>query len=105
LNASAVSRARSDRPAERRRSLDPAGEFAPDHRLDDRHALVAVVQAGDMRELFAAGIDEFLAYLAIDLVERLDAVGGKTRVHHGDPPDPVMRQLLDRLVGIGLEPF
>src|SRR5690606_38874077 len=60
-----------------RRRSDPAFQLAPDDGLDHRHAVVAHVEARDMGEILAAGMGEDLAHLAVDLLQRLDAVGGE----------------------------
>ena len=40
-----------------------------------------------------------------DLLERLEAIGGKARRDDGQPLHAVARQSLDGLVGIGLQPL
>ena len=50
-------------------------------------ALVLVVEAGDVAELLAAGGQERGPGLLVDLLERLQAVGGEARAEHVDPAD------------------
>ncbi len=40
-----------------------------------------------------------------DFLQRLETVGDEAGVQHGDLLDAVLRKLLDRLVGIGLQPL
>ena len=58
-----------------------------------------------MGEFLAAGMMESLGCLAADFVQRLDAVDGKAWVDDGDRFHAVFGQFLDRLVGVGLQPF
>ena len=66
---------------------------------------VAVVEAGDVGELLAAGMLEDLAVLDLDLLQRLQAVGGEGRRDHRHLLDAAPRQRLHGLVEIGLQPF
>ncbi|MPL60861.1 hypothetical protein SDC9_06423 [bioreactor metagenome] len=64
-----------------------------------------VVEAGDVGETLAARMHEGLADLAVDLLERLDAIGREGRRDHRDVLLAGLRKLGHMLDGIGLEPF
>src|SRR4051794_19936349 len=86
-------------------SLDPALELAQHQRSDHIHAGVAVVEAGNRGKLLAAIVLEDLGILLRDLLQRLEAVGGKTRRDHRDAARALFRQTLHGLVGVGLQPL
>ena len=48
---------------------------------------------------------EDLGVLDGDLLQRLQAIGDEARIEDGDALDALMRKALDRLVGVGLQPF
>ena len=63
------------------------------------------VQAGQVVELLAAGAQEGVAHLDADLLQRLQAVDGKTRAHHVDFSDATPREVDQRGLGVGLQPL
>jgi len=103
----------TDGPAKRRNRIltrfcvrsDPAGQFAPSQRPDDIHAIVAVIQAGNMGEVLPTGFTKNLSGLAGDFLKRLQAVRYKAGIEHRDRFHPVLREFFDGLVGVGLQPF
>src|ERR1700731_2212884 len=85
--------------------LDPALKLAQHQLADDVHAGVAVVEAGDRGKLLAALVLEDLGVFLGDLFQRFQAIGGKAGHHDGDAAHAILRQLLDGLVGVGLQPL
>src|SRR5262249_46657085 len=83
----------------------PAFQLALDHMQEHADAAVAVVEAGDEGEVLAAVLEKDLLVLLGDLLERLEAIGGKARRDDGKPLHAVACQCLDRLVGIRLKPL
>src|SRR4029079_2642677 len=81
--------------------LNPAAELAPGDGLDHVHAVVAVVEAGNVREILAAGVAEDLLHLAGDLLQRLDAVGRAAGVDDRDRLHTVTAQLFNALTRRG----
>ena len=67
--------------------------------------LVLVVQAGDVVELLAAGREERVARLDVDLFQRLQAVGGEAGADHVDPPHALRGERAQRRLGVGLQPL
>ena len=63
------------------------------------------VEAGDVGEGLAAGVQEGLADLAVDLLERLDAVGREDRRHDRDVALAGPREAGDLLDRVGLQPL
>jgi len=66
-------------PSRRSPTLYPAGKLALDQMDEHAYAALAVVEAGDVAEPLAAMLEEDLLVLLGDLLERLDAIGGKAR--------------------------
>ncbi len=64
-----------------------------------------VVQAGHVVELAAAGPEERLAHLLVDLLQRLEAVGREAGAHHVDATQPLLRERDQRRFGVRLEPL
>jgi len=62
------------------------------------------VEAGDLFVGFAAGLDEGLATLDCDFLKGFQAVGGKGGADDLDVFVAVLGELLEGLVGVGLEP-
>ena len=60
---------------------------------------------GHVREMLAAVMQEDLAALHRDLLQRLQAVGDEAGIDDRDPLHALAGEPLDRLVGIGLQPF
>ena len=82
--AGALLRALELAPGPARRSAQPA-RWRDGDRGQRGDPLVLVVEAGDVVELPAAGGQEGRARLLVDLLERLQAVGGEARAEHVDP--------------------
>src|SRR6185437_12802260 len=84
---------------------EPALKFAQHQLTYYIHARLAVVETGDRGKLLAAIVLEDLGVFLRDFLQRLEAVGGETRRHHGDAAHAVLGQLRDGLVGVGLKPL
>jgi len=80
----------------------PSRQLASDQRLDQGHALGAVVEAGDRRVMLAAMGAEGLGPADGDFLERLQAIGREARHDYRQPLDPAVGEFGDRHVGIGL---
>ncbi len=89
---------------ERARS-HPAGKLARNEVADHGHAGLRIVETGNGREIPPAMAAEDVGILDRDLFQRLQAVGGEARRDDGEVLHTTARQRLDRLVGIGLQPF
>lgn len=63
------------------------------------------VEARDVSEVFAACGQERLAAFDRDLFQRFKAVGDETGADHSNPFYPGARQLLERFLRVGLQPF
>src|SRR5262245_49532729 len=85
--------------------LEPAFELPLDQVDEQLDSARAVVEAGNVAELLPAVLVEDFLVLLGDLLERLDAIGGKAGRDDGDAFDPRPRQGLHRLIGVGLDPF
>src|SRR6202041_2233736 len=94
---------RFDAPKSQR--SDPALKFAQHQLTDHVHAGVAVVQAGDCRELLAAIVPEDLGVLLRDFFQGFQAIGGEPGRDDGDAAHAVLGELGDGLVGVGLQPL
>src|SRR5689334_382960 len=66
---------------------------------------VAVIEARNVAELFAAMLEEDVLVILRNLLKRLNAIGGKAWADDGNPLDSVSRQRFDRLVSIRLDPL
>src|SRR6185312_17450974 len=84
---------------------DPALQLAQHKLANHFHAGVTVIKTRNRGKLLAAIAPEDLGILLRDLFQRFQAVSGEARHHHRDALDAVLGQLLDRLVGIGLQPL
>src|SRR5262245_65035651 len=67
------------------RRLDPALQLTLDNVQKYANAAIAVVEAGDESEVFAAVIEKELLVLLCDLFERLEAICGKARRDNSEP--------------------
>src|SRR5262245_7387355 len=85
--------------------LDPAFALPLDQVNEQLDSSRAVVEAGNVAELLTAMRAEDFLVLLGDLLERLDAIGGKAGRDDGDAFDPRPRQALHRLIGVRLDPF
>src|SRR3954469_4014902 len=79
----------SERPLLRR---GPGFKLAADDRAQHLHAGCAVVEAGQVGELAAAGGEEGVAAANRKLLQRLQAIGGEARGEDCDPGDPLCRK-------------
>ena len=69
------------------------------------HVDVLVVEAGDLFEGFAAGVQEvFLTFFA-DLLDGLEAVGGEGRAHHEEVLHAFGGKGFEAFVGVGRDPL
>ena len=87
------------------RISQPALKLALDQMHQHGDAILAVVQTGNVGEFFAAMLEEDFLVLLRDLLERLDAVGCEAGRENRDISDAALRQSLDRLVSVGLDPL
>src|SRR5579863_2516911 len=69
----------------------PALQLAHGELPDHQHAGLAVVEAGNRHEILPAGALEGARVVDCDLLQRFQAIGGKSRRHHD--------QILDALFG------
>ncbi len=72
---------------------------------DEADVIRPVVQGGEVAVALAAGMEEDLAILLVDLLDRLQAVGREAGADHVELAQPGLRQGRDRLVGVGLQPL
>src|SRR4029079_1096580 len=85
------------------------GLLYPDLKLPFDHVnqhldpFVAVIEARNVAELFAAMLEEDVLVILRNLLKRLNAIGGKAWADDGNPLDSVSRQRFDRLVSIRLD--
>src|SRR5215210_2352480 len=84
---------------------DPALELALDDVADDAHALVAVVEAGQIGESLAAVRLEIVPVLAVELLQRLEAIGREAGRDDREALDAALRQRRHGLVGVGAQPL
>src|SRR6185312_6117378 len=88
-----------------RRTLHPALKLAFNQMHEQAYSLLAVVETGNIAECLPPMLEEDLLILLRDLLKRLHAIGNEARGYDGDRLDALPRQGLNRLVGIGLDPF
>src|SRR6185312_15460608 len=87
------------------------GLLYPDLKLPFDHVnqhldpFVAVIEARNVAEVFAAMLEEDVLVILRNLLKRLNAIGGKAWADDGNPLDSVSRQRFDRLVSIRLDPL
>src|SRR5919112_1442319 len=86
-------------------TLQPAFELPLHDVADHPHAILAVVEAGQVGELLAAVVHEDLAILPIELLEGFEAVGREARRDDRHALDAALGQGLHGLVRVGLEPL
>ena len=79
-------------------SCHPSFCYGRREALDEVDVRIAVVEAGDVAEPLAAGVHEDLAVLALDLLQRLEAVGGEGGRDHRHFAHPAGGKRLHRLV-------
>src|ERR1700677_1278701 len=84
---------------------DPALKLAQHQLANHVHAGVAVVEAGDRRELLTAIVLKYLGVLLRDFFQRFQAIGGEAGRDDGDAAHAVLGKLGYRLVGVGLQPL
>src|SRR4051812_4903538 len=80
--------------------LYPAGEVRQGDVGEHPHVVRAVVERGDVPVGLAAGMEEELAVLTVDLLDGFQAVGGKTRADDVQAPDPGTGHGLDGLLAV-----
>src|SRR5579863_2516969 len=83
----------------------PALQLTHGELPDHQHAGLAVVEAGNRREVLSADTFERARIVDRDLFQRLQAIGGKSRRHHDHVLDALLRQRLHGIDGVRLEPF
>ena len=76
------------------------GDFA--QRL---YPLRVIVQAGDVVEFLATGMQERFTRLLVDLFQGFQAVAGEGRAHHIDTLHASFAHFDQRRFGVGLQPF
>jgi hypothetical protein len=67
-------------------------------------ARFTVIETGNVGELLAAIFMKQFACFTGDFLKRFEAVGDKSGIDDGNPLDAVLRQFLDGLVSVGLQP-
>ena len=72
-------------------AAQPTFKLAGEQGAQHRHAVVAVVEAGQIGEIAAAGGEEGLAAANRQLLQRLQAIGGEARREDRDPGDALAR--------------
>src|SRR5712671_5671543 len=71
---------------------NPALQLAQHQLADHIHAGIRVVQAWDESELLAAIVLEDLGVFLRNLFQRLEAIGGESRRHHGNAFHAILRE-------------
>src|SRR5262249_3784418 len=84
--------------------LGPALQFARYDRMQRGDAARTVVQARHDGELFSTITFEAVRAFDRDFLERLQAIGGKSRHHDGNALDALAAESFERLVGVGTQP-
>ena len=84
---------------------EPAGKFPPNEGFQHIHAHIAVVQTGQIGIVGAACFFELLLPLYGKLLQRFETIDGKARRKDRNLFPTVARQLHDRFIGRGFQPF
>ena len=84
---------------------NPAAEFALDHVENQLDMRLVFIEARNIGEVFAARLHEGVANFAIDFLQCLETIGGKTWRDYGNVPFSRAREFGDMLDRIGLQPF
>ena len=84
---------------------NPALQLAQHEPADDVHAGIAVVETGNCGKFLAAIMLENLGILLRDLLQRFQAIGGKSGHDHCDASHAVLSELRHRRIGVWLQPL
>src|SRR5437588_11657293 len=83
----------------------PTFELAQCHLPEHQHARRAVVETGDGEKILAAVAMEDAGVVDRNLLQRLQAIGGKSRRDHDQILDAALGELPDGVDGCGLKPL